>query len=265
MNFSQVPANFGLITPGCKVVYTPGVPACGLDQVSPDARREYEWAYNVGVQHELLPRVSVTGNWFYTQFSARPLVQNTLQTFADYTPVQVVSPMDGSIVTIHNVSAAKQNQVQRLRTTDPEAQRWNQTFEFGFTARLPAGASLFGGTSTGRTIAVQANHRRSEPLNYCDQTSERACPGRRSSRYPVRSPPADPGRDVGRPTTTLHRRHRLATADHAYAADCTGLHAGRVVNPNQTAATFNAAAAPGTISGSYQDGRRERRPVVQDG
>jgi len=36
--------------------------------VSPDARREYEGAHNVGVQHELLPRISVTANWFYTQF-----------------------------------------------------------------------------------------------------------------------------------------------------------------------------------------------------
>ena len=253
MNFSQLPANFGLITPGCKVVYTPGVPACGLDQVSPDAKREYEWAYNVGVQHELLPRVSLTGNWFYTQFSARPLVQNTLQTFADYTPVQVVSPMDGSIVTIHNVSAAKQNQVQRLRTTDADAQRWNQTFEVGFTARLPGGASLFGGTSTGRTIAVQCGFT-DDPnrLNYCDQTQS-GVPWQTQFKVSG-SIPLPGGIQVGTSWQTYDYLYAggivwQITRTTRYAADCTGpCTPGGFVNPNQTAATFNVPlAAPGTI------------------
>jgi hypothetical protein len=33
-----------------------------------DLRREYNWQYSVAVQHELMPRVSVTGGWFHLAF-----------------------------------------------------------------------------------------------------------------------------------------------------------------------------------------------------
>jgi hypothetical protein len=253
INFSQLPANFGLIAPGCKVVFTPGAVPCGLDQLSPDVKREYEWAYNVGIQHELLPRVSVSANWFYTRFYARPLVQNTLQSFADYTPVDVVSPMDGSIVRIYNVSAAKQNQVQRLRTTDPDAQRWNQTLEFGFTARFGGGASVFGGTSTGRTLAAQCNVA-DDPnrLNYCDQRQS-GVPWQTQFKVSG-SVPVPGGIVVGTSFQTYDYLYAggavwQISRTTRYAADCKGpCTPGGLVNPNQTVATFNVPlSAPGTV------------------
>ena len=41
LNFAQLPANFGVITPGCQVVYSPGSIPCGTDQVDPDIKRPY--------------------------------------------------------------------------------------------------------------------------------------------------------------------------------------------------------------------------------
>src|SRR4029450_565934 len=128
-------------------------------------------AYNVGIQHALFPRIAVSANWFYTRFYNLSLSNNLLQSPADYTAVQIASPLDGSIVTIYNVSAAKQSQVRNLNGSSPSARRWNHDVEFGVTARLPRGASLFGGTATDRTTAVQCDATDNpNRLTYCDQT-----------------------------------------------------------------------------------------------
>ena len=55
MNFSQLASNFGLITPGCTTIYSPGSIACGTDQADPNIKRDTEIAYGFGVQHEVLP------------------------------------------------------------------------------------------------------------------------------------------------------------------------------------------------------------------
>jgi carboxypeptidase family protein/TonB-dependent receptor-like protein len=171
INLAQLPQNFGLVAPGCSVVATPGSVPCGTSQVDPSLTRIYTLQYNVGVQHELLPRVSVTANWFHVAFRNLKLRQNLLQTFADYTPVQIASPLDGSVITIYNISAAKVSQVQYLDTNAPSRHKWDNSLEFGFNARLPRGATLFGGTATERLI-VQACDEPSNPNNllYCDQT-----------------------------------------------------------------------------------------------
>ena len=57
MNFAQLPATFGLITPGCTTIYSPGSIGCGTDQADPNIKRDNEIAYAFGVQHELFGRV----------------------------------------------------------------------------------------------------------------------------------------------------------------------------------------------------------------
>ena len=55
--------------------------------------------YNVGVQHELFPRVSVTANWFRTRFYNSYLKVNTLRPTATTRRSNIASPIDGSVVT----------------------------------------------------------------------------------------------------------------------------------------------------------------------
>ena len=47
---------------------------CGTSQVDPNIQRPSDVAYNVGIQHELFPRVSVTANFIRTNFSNLSLV-----------------------------------------------------------------------------------------------------------------------------------------------------------------------------------------------
>jgi hypothetical protein len=171
INFAQLPVGFGTVTPGCSMLATPGSIPCGNAQVDPNLKRIYTLNYNVGVQHELMPRVSVSANWFHVDYFNLRVRQNVLQTFADYTPQQVVSPLDGSLITIYNVSRAKVNQVLYLDTNPSTRSQWYNGFEFAFNARLAHGATLFGGTSTDRTLAVMCDEP-SNPNNLlnCDQT-----------------------------------------------------------------------------------------------
>jgi hypothetical protein len=171
INFAQLPVGFGTVTPGCSMLATPSSVPCGNAQVDPNLKRIYSMNYNLGVQHELLPRVSVSANWYHVDYYNLRVRANVLQTFADYTPQNVVSPLDGSVITIYNVSKAKVNQVQYVDMTASSRSQWYNGLEFTFNARLGKGATLFGGTSTDRTLAVMCD----EPSNpnylaYCDQT-----------------------------------------------------------------------------------------------
>ena len=208
INFAQLPTTFGLITPGCTTIYAPGSVGCGTDQVDPNIKRDTEWAYNIGIQHELFPRFAITANYFYTRFYNLRQTNNLLQTPADYTPVQVASPLDGSVVTIYNVSAAKQSAVRNLQTSSDTAKMWNTDFEFGFNARLPHGASIFGGTATDRTLGHAVRHyRRSEQTEFL----------RRDPRAGFPSIPNSSSRDP-RPCRGAFRRVRHSKATNTCSA-----------------------------------------------
>jgi hypothetical protein len=263
INFAQLPATFGLITPGCTTIYAPGSIGCGTDQVDPNIKRDTEWAYNIGIQHELFPRFAVTANYFYTRFYNLRQTNNLLQTPADYTPVQVASPLDGSVVTIYNVSTAKQSAVRNLQTSSDTAKMWNTDFEFGFNARLPYGASVFGGTATDRTIATQCDIT-DDPnrLNYCDQTksgipfnTQFKIAGSSPLRWGIQAGASFQTYKYlfgsGAPTTAFTGGGVWQiTRTTRYPADCKGpCTPGGLVNPTQTAATLNVPLiAPGITS-----------------
>ena len=170
INLGQLPLTFGAVVPGCSLLATPGSIPCGNAQADPSLKRTNTWNYNVGIQHELLPRVSVTANWFHVDYYNLRVRQNVLQTFSDYTPQDVVSPLDGSVITIYNVSNAKRTLVQNLDKAGTDRRQRYNGFEFTFNGRLPHGGTLFGGVTSEQTLAVACDEP-SNPNNllYCDQ------------------------------------------------------------------------------------------------
>jgi hypothetical protein len=87
--------------------------------------------------------------------------------------VNVVNPLDNSIVTVYNLRPEFASAVQNVDSTDPDLQRWYNGFEFNVNARLPHGARVFGGTSTERTMANTCSAATRDPnlSLYCDQTN----------------------------------------------------------------------------------------------
>jgi hypothetical protein len=156
INFAQLPANFGVRS---------------LNTPDPDIKRPYTIETSAGVQHELFPRVSIAGTWLRTNLKNPLYTYNTLLAASDYTPVSVVSPLDGNVFTVYNLNRAKLGQVANFDTNDPGGKLTYDSFEFNLNARLPGGAMLFGGTATERSVQTKCDQPDNpNTLLFCDQT-----------------------------------------------------------------------------------------------
>jgi hypothetical protein len=126
----------------------------------PDIGREYDWEYSAGVQHEVVRGVSVTAAWYHRDSYNMTRSVNGPFTPADYTLVNVVSPLDGSIIPAYNLNPAKRGLIDRIdiNSTDANLRSFSYTgFEFGVAARVH-NATLFGGWTIDRTL-----------LDHCDE------------------------------------------------------------------------------------------------
>src|SRR5262249_52934859 len=155
IDFSTLPANFGVRT---------------LTQFDPNLDRPYQLMYNVGVTHEVARGTAVSAEWFHSDFQNLIARNNVARTAADYTLVNVYSPIDGTQIPFYNVSAAKANAVQNVDSTDPNLQRWYNGIELNVNARLPRGARVFGGSSIERIITNGCSAASTDPnlLLFCD-------------------------------------------------------------------------------------------------
>jgi hypothetical protein len=155
IDFSTLPSNFGVRA---------------LSVFDPDLQRPYQAAFNVGVQHELLPGASITAEWFHSDFKDLIARNNMARSASDYTPVTVYSPIDGAAITVYNVSAAKGSAVQNVDSTDPNLKRSYNGLEINVNARLPHGARIFGGSATERILTNSCSAAGHDPnlSIYCD-------------------------------------------------------------------------------------------------
>ena len=158
IDFSTLPQNFG---------------TARLNRPDPDIQRTYNWEQSIQVQHELLPRMSVSVAWFRRSFHDLTVSDNLLRSPSDYTPLTVVSPLNGEVITIYNLDPAKVSQVDVLDTnTIADSDRRSQVYkglEFGVSARLPGGGAIFGGYTFDRTTYVLCDSP-DDPntLRFCD-------------------------------------------------------------------------------------------------
>jgi hypothetical protein len=162
-------------TPGCEIDFSTLPPNFGVRALSvfdPNLERPYQLTYNVGITHELMRGTSVSAEWFHSDFKNLIARNNVLRTAADYTLINVASPIDGTTIPYYNVSTAKKNAVQNVDSTDPNLQRWYNGVELNFNARLPRGVRMFGGMSMEKTISNSCSAAANDPnlLLFCDGT-----------------------------------------------------------------------------------------------
>jgi hypothetical protein len=148
----------------------------------PNISRPYSDAYNVGITREILRGVSLSFDYFRNNSKnvfernniLRPGVVNADGTVTNpsYRAVTIFSPIDGRPITMYDtVSAAVQQAVTNVDSNDSNLTQKYDGFEINFTARLPHGARLFGGSATDRTVSNVCSSAATNPnlLNYCDQ------------------------------------------------------------------------------------------------
>jgi hypothetical protein len=157
INLAQLPAGFGVLS---------------IANFDPDIQRMYNIETSVSVQHELFPRVSVSGGWFHRDYKNLRRRDNVLQSFADYTPFTIFSPIDGTPITYNNVSVAARTRVNTFDTTASSDRTLAYNgFEYSFNARLPKGLTMFGGGMSERTIGNVCDEKwNPNLLLYCDQS-----------------------------------------------------------------------------------------------
>jgi hypothetical protein len=135
----------------------------------PDIKRPYQYEYNVGVQRELYPGLSVSFGWVRRDYRRLFWTDNILVSPSDYTIVNISNPLvAGEIIPIYNLALAKRGVVQNVDRNSETNRKWYNGYDVGFTARV-GGGNIFGGTSIGRQITAFCEVEDPNSLRYCDQ------------------------------------------------------------------------------------------------
>jgi hypothetical protein len=153
------------LTPGCEINLAQMPSTFGraqLNRVDPNFKRVYNVETTAGIQHELLPRVSVSANWYRRTFHRLRVTDNTLRTMSDYIPFNIFNPMTGEPMQIFDVSPAAVSRVDNLDLNAGDERKHVYTgLDLTLQARLPGGGTLFGGYVT------EKNQR-----NICDEPDD---------------------------------------------------------------------------------------------
>ena len=164
--------------------------------VDPDilsGHRGYNWEFSAGIQHEILPRVSIDVSYFRRWYGDFTVTDNRVVAPADYSPFSVVAPSDsrlpnGGGYTVSGLYDLNPNKVgpgrqlfhpgRRLRTA---VQHWNG-FDVVLNARPRGGVPLQGGAHTGTTMTDNC-----EVVTKVDNPSPRYCHQQTNWRARLRS------------------------------------------------------------------------------
>jgi hypothetical protein len=174
-DLAQGPAGCLYLSPGCEINFQQLAANFGvrsLNTPDPNLDRPYYLQSSIGVQHELLPKVSVALSWLRADYRNQTATTNTLLGAGDFAPVTVASPLDGHSFTVYNLNRAKLGQVANFDATDPNKKQTFDTIEFNLNARLPHGATLAGGSQTDRT-RLKTCTQKDDPNTqlFCDDTA----------------------------------------------------------------------------------------------
>jgi hypothetical protein len=172
----------------CLAVSNPGFGSTNTNALrfDPDAlfgwgKRGYNWEFGLGVQREVLPRVSVDVGYFSRWYGNSRVTDNVALGPTEFTAYSVTAPdvtglsSSGRTLTRFdpNRVVQAQNVTQRASTFGEQVERWNGA-DFTVNARPANGVLLFGGVSTGKTTndscdvaALVPESLGTRPLEYC--------------------------------------------------------------------------------------------------
>ncbi|MGE3511713.1 MAG: hypothetical protein AB7N65_22815 [Vicinamibacterales bacterium] len=123
--------------------------------------RPYNWEFSAGVQHEVMPRMSVNASYFRRIYGNFAVTDNVLVGPSDYSPYCVTAPTDArlpggggqQICGLLDLNTNKVGQIDRVGTFasnfGKQTEHWNG-IDLTMNARL-TNLLLQGGLSTGRT------------------------------------------------------------------------------------------------------------------
>jgi hypothetical protein len=145
-------------------------------------KRGYNWETSASIQHELIPRLSVSAAYFRRSYGNIAILDNVDVSPSDYDPFCITAPTDSrlpagggqQICGLYDINPSKLGRVHNVRTL---ASKFGDQYEywkggdFSVNARLRNGLLLQGGLSTGKTVTDNCDvvgkvHDNPSPL-YC--------------------------------------------------------------------------------------------------
>jgi hypothetical protein len=136
--------------------------------VDPEIDRPYQWVTNIGAQHEVMPGFAISVSYNRRSYHQTIWTDNLAISHADYTLLTVPNPRGGSPLPVYNLDPSKLGLVDELDTNSADNTRVYNGVDTSFTLRI-RGGTIYGGTSTGRTLARTCQVEDPNSLRFCDQ------------------------------------------------------------------------------------------------
>ena len=137
----------------------------------PEISRPYQLVTDVGVQHQLTAGLAISVSYNRRDFHKITWRQNlALDIPRDYTLINIPDPRDGSqTLPVYNLAPGKLGLIDELDATSSENKTWYQGVDVTVNMRW-RNATLYGGTSTGRTLSAICQVEDPNSLRFCDNS-----------------------------------------------------------------------------------------------
>lgn len=137
----------------------------------PDMKRPYQVLYNIGIQQQLMSRLSVSANYYRREYKDMTYTVNLAVPLTAYDLVEVPDPRNnGQMLPVYNLQPAFLGLVNELDTTAPNNWRHYNGVDVTMNARGQNGLMVAGGLSLGRSISYMCDVADPNQLRFCDQT-----------------------------------------------------------------------------------------------
>jgi len=138
---------------------------------APGIARPYQWVYDLAFQHELVRGVGVSVSYNRRDFYKTVWTQNLAAPLSAYTLASVPDPQQpGQTIPIYNLAPAALGLVDLLDDNSANNRMYYQGVDVTVNLRY-RGATVNGGTSTGRTLSITCDVQDPNNLRFCDQTT----------------------------------------------------------------------------------------------
>jgi hypothetical protein len=138
--------------------------------MDPDLLRPYQLVWNVALNHELLSNLGLAVTYTQRNFYRLNLLRNLAIPLDEYTLYTVPDPRGtGEMLPVHSINRAVFGLVDQIDTNSTENSQVYRGVDVSFNWRF-RGASVFGGTSTGHSIARTCEVDNPNSLRFCDES-----------------------------------------------------------------------------------------------
>jgi hypothetical protein len=141
--------------------------ASATDRIDSALQREYNWEYAATVQHELFPRVAVTGGYHRRTYGNLAINDNVNLSPDEWSPFTITAPLDNRLpggggypITMYTLNANKVGTpTATVRTFSTLNGRVYNGYDVNVQARVGASAIFLGGLTHERTVSESCDQR----------------------------------------------------------------------------------------------------------